>query len=124
MANGLEYAYGDKIHAEERQAEAEAAEESCSEGDNIRVFHKGIDDGAGSDGEEDQDGCHQGDNGFDCEHDGIFHAFAVVAGIVVADQGHDTLGKSYGYLEGDHIYFLGDAHGGYGMGAEGGGEVV
>ena len=35
-----------------------AAEESGSEGDNIRVFHKGIDDGAGSDGEEDQDGCH------------------------------------------------------------------
>ena len=48
----------------------------------------------------------------------------VAAGIVVADKGHDSLGKAHGYLQGNHVDFLGNAHGSHCLGAVGGCKIV
>ena len=39
----------------------------------------------------------------------------VAAGVVVADKGHDALGKAHGDVHGHLVDLLGDAHGRYGI---------
>ena len=66
----------------------------------------------------------EGDSQAHGEADAGLHPLPVAGGVVVADDGHDPLGRAEGDIHGHHVDLLGDAHGGHRVRAEAGGEVV
>ena len=120
----LENAYGNKVHTEEGEPQAETAQEARSIRYDSFVLNK--ETGQSSCAEEISGGnSHNESHGdFYGEKQCVLHALNVPAGIVIADKGHDSLGQPHRDLHGDHIDFLSDSHSRHGVGAEGGGKIV
>ena len=123
-AGSLEDAHGQEIHGQKGQPQTKAPQKPAAVADDGFVLHKQPGQEAGSGKIEDADGKDKAQHDFYRKQQGIFHPLHIAGGIVVADQGHDALGKAHGNVHGDHIDFLGDAHGRHGVRAVDGSKVV
>ena len=111
----MEHTYGDEIHTEEGQAQAEAPQQPGAIGNDLFVIHKQLRQHAGAGKVDDRHSTQEGEGDFEGEDKGVLHPADVAAGVVVADKGHDALGKAHGDVHGHLVDLIGDAHGRYGI---------
>ena len=113
-----------KIQRQEGQSQREAAQEVGTIGDDRLVLHEQRNKGGWEQLEEQRHRDDDGERSLARKADRLFHTADVAAGVVIADQRHNSLGDSHRDLHGHHVDLLGDAHGGHGVGAVGGRKVV
>ena len=111
QAAGLEDTHRQEVGGKEGEGQAHGPQERAAEGDHLRVAHKQSDE-LGTEKEVAGGDHHQeGHRDFGGEGDAVLHASVVSAGVVVTDQGHETLRQAHGHIHGYHVDFVGDAHG-------------
>ena len=88
------------------------------------VLHEHLNKGSR---EEEEQSCNRDNDGERCfagKADGVFHTRNISAGVVVADQRHNSLGNTLGNIHWYHVDFLADTHCSNSVRTISGGEVV
>ena len=93
-------------------------------GDDRLVLHEQRNKGGWEQLEEQRHRDDDGERSLARKADRLFHTADVAAGVVIADQRHDALGKSLGNVHRNHVDLLTDTHGSDGVCAISGSEVV
>lgn len=123
-ADCLENTDSQEVDGQKWKSEAESAQQMRTVFDDGFVLHEHLNKGSREEEEQSCDRDNDGERCFAGKIDGVSHTRNISAGVVVADQRHNSLGNTLGNIHRHHIDLLADTHCSNSVRTISGGEVV